>query len=70
MDRSLPGSSVRGIFQARVLEWVTLLWGTPYGVNLNCFLPAASLVSPAQVKILKGIGLVPHTCDHKNTTLS
>ena len=21
MDRSLPGSSVRGIFQARVLEW-------------------------------------------------
>ena len=22
MDRSLPGSSVHGIFQARVLEWV------------------------------------------------
>ena len=24
MDRSLPGSSVHGIFQARVLEWVPL----------------------------------------------
>ena len=24
MDCSLPGSSVRGIFQARVLEWVPL----------------------------------------------
>ena len=24
MDRSLPGSSVRGIFQARVLEWVVI----------------------------------------------
>ena len=24
MDHSLPGSSVHGIFQARVLEWVAL----------------------------------------------
>ena len=24
MDCSLPGSSVRGIFQVRVLEWVTI----------------------------------------------
>jgi len=24
MDRSLPGSSIRGIFQARILEWVAL----------------------------------------------
>ena len=24
MDGSLPGSSVRGIFQARVLEWVAI----------------------------------------------
>ena len=24
MDRSLPGSSVHGIFQARVLEWVAI----------------------------------------------
>ena len=25
MDYSLPGSSVRGIFQARILEWVAML---------------------------------------------
>ena len=24
MDCSLPGSSIRGIFQARILEWVTI----------------------------------------------
>ena len=24
MDSSLPGSSVRGIFQARILEWVSI----------------------------------------------
>ena len=24
MDRSLPGSSVHGIFQARILEWVAI----------------------------------------------
>ena len=27
MDCSLPGSSVRGIFQARVLEWVAIAQG-------------------------------------------
>ena len=26
MDCSLPGSSVRGIFQARVLEWGAIAW--------------------------------------------
>ena len=28
MDWSLPGSSVHGIFQARVLEWVAIVLGT------------------------------------------
>ena len=27
MDCSLPGSSVHGIFQARVLEWVAIAFG-------------------------------------------
>ena len=31
MDCSLPGSSVHGIFQARVLEWVAIAFSThPY----------------------------------------
>ena len=29
MDCSLPGSSVHGIFQARVLEWVAIAFSTP-----------------------------------------
>ena len=36
MDCSLPGSSVHGIFQARVLEWGAIafsLWGHEQGVN-------------------------------------
>ena len=37
MDCSLPGSSIHGIFQARVLEWgaITFSNGSPYGlINL------------------------------------
>ena len=29
MDCSLPGSSVHGIFQARVLEWVAIAFSRP-----------------------------------------
>ena len=29
MDCSLPGSSVHGILQARVLEWVAIAFSTP-----------------------------------------
>ena len=36
MDCSLPGSSVHGIFQARVLEWVAIaFFGNIQGVSLN-----------------------------------
>jgi len=31
MDCSLPGSSVHGIFQARVLEWVVIAFSIPTG---------------------------------------
>ena len=30
MDRSLPGSSIHGIFQARVLEWSSIAFSHPY----------------------------------------
>ena len=30
MDRSLPGSSVHGLFQARVLEWGAIAFSKPY----------------------------------------
>ena len=30
MDCSLPGSSIHGIFQARVLQWVAIAFSDPY----------------------------------------
>ena len=30
MDSSLPGSSVHGIFQARILEWVAIAFSLPH----------------------------------------
>ena len=37
MDFSLPGSSVHGIFQARVLEWVSIAFSCPWSGQENCF---------------------------------
>ena len=34
MDGSLPGSSVHGIFQARVLEWGAIAFSTPTAVKV------------------------------------
>ena len=34
MDRSLPGSSIHGIFQARVLEWGAITFSTT-GMSLS-----------------------------------
>ena len=37
MDCNLPGSSVHGIFQARVLEWVAIAFSaTPYLAFVIC----------------------------------
>ena len=34
MDCSLPGSSIHGIFQARVLEWVAIAFSETYTIPL------------------------------------
>ena len=36
VDRSLPGSSVHGISQARVLEWVAIAFSQSKGVAQLC----------------------------------
>ena len=41
MDYSLPGSSIHGIFQARVLEWVAIAFsdlGPKFLINFELFL--------------------------------
>ena len=45
MDCSLPGSSVHGIFQARVLEWVTISFSSSFWtpVQMNEYLSTFSL---------------------------
>ena len=39
MDCSLPGSSVHGIFQARVLEWGAIAFSEIEGEGVAKFLP-------------------------------
>ena len=36
MDRSLPGSSVHGIFQARVLEWGAIAFSIRVSSSIEC----------------------------------
>jgi len=49
MDCSLAGSSIRGIFQARVLEWGAIAFSFKHSRNiiniLWCLLPAQSAAS-------------------------
>ena len=49
MDCSLPGSSVRGIFQARVLEWGAIAFSTqiPYSYRISAPGPGNKPMSPA-----------------------
>ena len=35
MDCSLPGSSVHGILQARILEWIAISFSKKKGVKIN-----------------------------------
>ena len=35
MDCSLPGSSIHGIFQARILEWVAISFSIPEEVTFE-----------------------------------
>ena len=48
MDCSLPGSSVHGIFQARVLEWGAIAFSVAYSCPtlsdpMDCSLPGSSV---------------------------
>ena len=64
MDCSLPGSSIHGIFQARVLEWGTIFFSNDaVYIMLNAILDE----SQAGIKIA---GAISATSDmHKDTSL-
>ena len=64
MDCSLSGSSIHGVFQARVLEWVAIvvsssgtqpcstLWGP-----MNCSLPGSSVHGIFQARLLEWVAI-------------
>ena len=72
MDCSLPGSSVHGIFQARILEWGTIAFSVlPHGLCifsnvltpvLTCLVPSFSLRFTCH--FLKN-SFAPHHCRHQ-----
>ena len=59
MDCSLPGSSVHGIFQARVLEWGM--------TNLDSILKSRDITWPAKVRLVKAMvfPVVMNGCERK-----
>ena len=51
VDRSLPGSSVHGILQARILEWVAISFFRTIAINKPCF--PSSLIFSTQLSLLQ-----------------
>ena len=49
-DCSLPGFSVHGIFQARVLKWVAIAFSV---TNLDSILKGRDITSPTKVRRVK-----------------
>ena len=62
MDCNLPGSSIRGIFQARVLEWVTIAVSI---TNLDSILKSRDITLPTKVPLVKAMvfPVVLYRCD-------
>ena len=54
MGCSLPGSSVHGIFQARVLQWGAIAFSVEYLYSLN---PAAAVLCEHQVDLFAHVSL-------------
>ena len=52
MDCSLPGSSVHGIFQARVLEWVAIAFSM---TNLDSILKSRDITLLVKVHLVKNM---------------
>ena len=50
MDCSLLGSSVHGIFQARVLEWGAIVFSM---ANLDSILKSRDIILPTKVHLVK-----------------
>ena len=52
MDCSLPGSSIHGIFQARVLEWGAITFSVKCSLGISNFLEDISILSHSIAKCI------------------
>ena len=59
MDCSLPGSSIHGIFQTRVLEWGAIAFSV---TNLDSILKSRDIALLTKVHIVKTITVVMYGC--------
>ena len=59
MDCSLPGSSVHGIFRARVLEWGAIAFSVAHSRSIQIL---SSLRSHPSLPHIFGLYLSGHTC--------
>ena len=57
MDCSLPGSSVHGIFQARVLEWGAIAFSDSFLEGLKSLLLSNTVILKLSYFILRGKGI-------------
>ena len=69
MDYSLPGSSVHGVFQARVLEWVAIAFSM---TNLDSVLKSRHITLLTKVHLVKGMifPVVMYECESWTVKLS
>ena len=76
MDCSLPGSSVHGIFQARILEWVAIAYsrdlpdpGTKSASPASPALAGEFFTTTPPAAAAKSLQLCPTLCDPRNGSL-
>ena len=66
MDCSLPGSSVQGIFQARVLEWVAIAFSVS---TLDSILKSRDITLPTKVCLVKAMVFPVVMCGCESWTI-
>ena len=66
MDCSLPGSSVHGIFQARVLEWVAIAFCM---TNLDSILKSRDITLSTKVRLVKAMVFPVVMCGCESWTI-
>ena len=71
MDCSLPGSSIHGIFQARVVEWVAIAFSATWLKSILCFITLFLFLSLVICLCMpaKSLESCPTLCDPMDCSL-